>query len=815
MRSVHDAGPDRAAQRVLYQRGFAGFGEVQIRRFDLATDVEFLCDWVNRDYAYFWGLQGTSLDGVRSEYEGLLGRAAYDVLVGLVDGRPSFLLERYDPRHDELARFYSWNKGDCGVHFMVAPPLRVPRRNFTWFCYRTALDFVFSDARVQRVLVEPDIRNRKMFAICQRVGFRLGPVVDLPHKTAQLAFLSRDTHERTSLSNVVRKRSAMNHVDTPASPGLSVAHVNRDRWNRANRALVCKAIREFAHERLLVPRAIDTHADGWDLYELKNETAHYSFRARKLPLEHWWVDAESIRKHETRAEDGRAGNNASLDASLFIKEFRGDLGISPGSLPVYLEEILSTLHGAMYKMAKGNRTASQLVHADFQTIEQTMTEGHPGFVANNGRIGFDSGDYRAFAPEAGNSFPVLWLAGHKSKTVYAGTDDLPYDVLIAEELDEQTRTAFKETLTQQGVAPDDYYFFPVHPWQWFNKLSTVFASEIASQHLCCLGYGPDQYLAQQSIRTLYNVSNPHKRYAKSALSILNMGFMRGLPLYYLGTAPRVAAWLEEKLYSDPFIEETGFRMLSETASVSYVNPYFEEFGPHNDYNKMLATLWRESPSTVVPNGQTALTMAALLHVDDAGDAFLPELIQASGLSTTEWLGRYLRAYLTPLLHCFYGHDLVFMPHGENVILVMNEHVPVRSLMKDITEEAAILSPDVRLPDELSRMYVEVPEEMKTLSIFIDIFDGFFRFAAQILEEHASFPAVRFWRSVADCVRAYQARFPELRDKFDRYDLFAPRFTLSCLNRLQLRNNRQMIDLDEPVAKLQFAGDIDNPLAPHK
>ncbi len=50
------------------------------------------------------------------------------------------------------------------------------------------------------------------------------------------------------------------------------------------------------------------------------------------------------------------------------------------------------------------------------------------------------------------------------------------------------------------------------------------------------------------------------------------------------------------------------------------------------------------------------------------------------------------------------------------------------------------------------------------------------------------------------------------DKFLRYDVFAPSFTLSCLNRLQIRNHRQLIDLDEPVGRLQFVGTIENPLA---
>ncbi|WP_198511788.1 IucA/IucC family C-terminal-domain containing protein, partial [Bacillus subtilis] len=36
---------------------------------------------------------------------------------------------------------------------------------------------------------------------------------------------------------------------------------------------------------------------------------------------------------------------------------------------------------------------------------------------------------------------------------------------------------------------------------------------------------------------------------------------------------------------------------------------------------------------------------------------------------------YLTCYLSPLLHCFYQHDLVFMPHGENLIMLLENNVP--------------------------------------------------------------------------------------------------------------------------------------------
>src|SRR5690606_40618397 len=64
----------------------------------------------------------------------------------------------------------------------------------------------------------------------------------------------------------------------------------------------------------------------------------------------------------------------------------------------------------------------------------------------------------------------------------------------------------------------------------------------------------------------------------------------------------------------------------------------------------------------------------------------------------------------------------------------------------------------------------------------------------------------------EVTRAYQASVPELADRFAQYDLFAPEFALSCLNRLQLRDNRQMVDLADPSAALQLVGTLQNPLA---
>jgi siderophore synthetase component len=283
----------------------------------------------------------------------------------------------------------------------------------------------------------------------------------------------------------------------------------------------------------------------------------------------------------------------------------------------------------------------------------------------------------------------------------------------------------------------------------------------------------------------------------------------------MDSTPPISTWIKKVVGGDAFLQNLGFTLLCEVATVGYHNFYYERFGRTCAYNKMLAALWRESPASVMQPGQQLMTMAALLHVDFEGNALLPELIKASGKTASEWIRQYLRCYLTPLVHCFYQHDLVFMPHGENLILVMENQFPVKAIMKDITEEICVFNKGEDMPDKAKRICMEIPEDLKSLSILTDVFDCFFRFLNQILVAHCDFEEQEFWRLVAENLQEYQQAYPQLAEKFERYDLFASEFTLSCLNRLQLRNHKQMVDLADPVGNLQFVGTLQNPIAPYK
>ena len=176
------------------------------------------------------------------------------------------------------------------------------------------------------------------------------------------------------------------------------------------------------------------------------------------------------------------------------------------------------------------------------------------------------------------------------------------------------------------------------------------------------------------------------------------------------------------------------------------------------------------------------------------------------------MATYLRAYLRPLVHCLLAHDLAFMPHGENLVMVLRDHVPTRMVMKDIGEEVAVLS-DRPLPDEVARIRAVVTPDLAALAIHTDVFDGFLRHLGGILAEAGLLTGDAFWALVRDCIAGHAADHPELAPAAATYDLLREEFAHSCLNRLQLRNTLQMVDLADQAESLIFAGSLRNPAAP--
>lgn len=790
---------------------------ITLRAFDPDRDCKLLHQWVTQPYAAFWGMQDATLDEVHEAYFAL-DRSAHDqVYLGYCNGRPGFLLESYDPGYSALKEHYAVESGDKGMHILLAPrSVDLPEiSGFSMQVMMFAMAFLFDTEEVDRIVVEPDHRNDKIHRLNKRVGFFHTRKIQLPDKTALLGFCTYQQFLYAQRYQSMRKpvgSKSENLNDSLLSvlqPQTASTALTSTCLQHANRWLVRKAIAEFSHEKILIPQPLsDIRADQNTQYQLLSDDGKtsYEFSARIMALNHWSVDSESVTRVCESVE-------RSVSAVEFILDFRQSLGIPEDKLSIYIEEISSTLYSHMFKQNKHTLSAKALASADFQTIETSMMEGHPCFIANSGRIGFDTRDLLSYAPEAQVSTRLIWLGAHRQRAEFSADPSLDYETLVNAELDAATRESFSNQLRDMMLDPSDYLLIPVHPWQWFNKLSIVFSADIAEKYLVCLGYGDEHYLAQQSVRTFYNVSQPNRYYVKTALSVLNMGFTRGLSADYMRSTPAINHWLYQLVSQDKTLQASGFTVLKELAAAGYRLPAYEkERMGDNPFRKMLAALWRENPSAQLTRHERLMTMASLLHVDPQGNALIAGLIDASGMTVDHWMARYLDAYLVPIIHCFYRYKLVFMPHGENVILALENHVPRRIFMKDIGEEIYLQNSDLQVPPLVERILIDMPEEMELLAIFTDVFDCYFRFLAEILNRHCNYAETAFWSQVANCIKRYQAQHPELAERFEKYDVFAPTFALSCLNRLQLKNNLQMVDLTDPASALQLVGHLENPIA---
>ncbi|UJP40822.1 IucA/IucC family protein [Cellulomonas palmilytica] len=591
---------------------------------------------------------------------------------------------------------------------------------------------------------------------------------------------------------------------TPAAADPHPAdHLTPGHLAAAQRHLVAKALAEFTHERLLAPAR--DRAAGRDAFvvalDAPDGPVAYRFRARRLALEHWVIDAATLTRE-------RAGVPADLDVLELVLELQPLLRIPDDLLALYLEELSATLASAAYKRHRPGPPVAALLHADLATVEAAMTEGHPGFVANNGRIGFGVREHDAYAPEAARDVRLVWLAARRDRTHLALGGGLAEDTLYARELGAATLARFSARLRDLGLDPADYRYLPVHPWQWEHKVAVTFAPDVARRDLVLLGESDDAYRAQQSIRTFLNVTTPARDYVKTAVAIQNMGFLRGLSPAYMRATPAINDWVADLVHGDPELVACGVRVLREHASIGYTGDVYHRTPQPNAHRKMLAALWRESPVPLLRDGERAATMAALLHRDAHGDAYATAAVRASGLDPVDWLAAYLRVYLRPLVHCLRAHALAFMPHGENVILVLRDHVPVGAFLKDIGEEVAVMD-ERPLPPGVERVRAVVDPAERADAILVDVLDGVLRHLAGILVTDGVLTQDEFWGAVARCLDEHAADHPDLPADVD---VRVARFRHSCLNRLQLRNTLQMVDLTDQGGSFIYAGTLANPVA---
>jgi RimJ/RimL family protein N-acetyltransferase len=175
----------------VFHRDDARLGRFELRPVAPAEDAVLLHAWVTHPKSLFWLMQDADVADIEREYAQIAASGHHEAYLGLHEGRPGFLVEKYDPARSELAGRYQAEAGDVGMHFLTAPT-DMPVHGFTRAVLVTVMDFLFADPAARRIVVEPDVRNTAVHRLNAGVGFRIEHEVALTAKTACLSTCTRE-----------------------------------------------------------------------------------------------------------------------------------------------------------------------------------------------------------------------------------------------------------------------------------------------------------------------------------------------------------------------------------------------------------------------------------------------------------------------------------------------------------------------------------------------------------------------------------------------------------------------------------------------
>jgi RimJ/RimL family protein N-acetyltransferase len=179
---------------IVYAEKLPGLGELTLIRLDPAAHTELIHGWVRQPRNRFWGMADHTAAQVREIYQFVDGLDTHHAFLIRIDETPIGIFQTYRPEHDPVGECYPVRPGDFGIHLMLSPgDLVLPHLGSV--AIPALLRFALGDPAHLRLVAEPDVRNAKAVRRLERQGFALGPEIDLGHKRARLAFLTRERFE--------------------------------------------------------------------------------------------------------------------------------------------------------------------------------------------------------------------------------------------------------------------------------------------------------------------------------------------------------------------------------------------------------------------------------------------------------------------------------------------------------------------------------------------------------------------------------------------------------------------------------------------
>nr|WP_256558337.1 GNAT family N-acetyltransferase [Halobacillus sp. A1] len=155
------------------------------RPLDAGRDVELLYKWMHQKHiAPFW-----KLNLPLSEFKPWVHKSVEaehkDCYIGFYNGEPVCYLIAYSVEEDPIKDYYDYKKGDVGMHLLIGPHSCLNKEDGLSIV-RAMILFLFDRYDAERIIGEPDRRNRIVIPILKELGGEVLGRIQLPNKEAVL-----------------------------------------------------------------------------------------------------------------------------------------------------------------------------------------------------------------------------------------------------------------------------------------------------------------------------------------------------------------------------------------------------------------------------------------------------------------------------------------------------------------------------------------------------------------------------------------------------------------------------------------------------
>ncbi|HGH7175324.1 TPA: IucA/IucC family siderophore biosynthesis protein [Bacillus wiedmannii] len=503
------------------------------------------------------------------------------------------------------------------------------------------------------------------------------------------------------------------------------------------------------------------------------------------------IDSLVIRAQEEKQE--------IQSVSQFLEEVFRIVNVEQTKLDSFIHELEQTIFkDTIAQYERHNKV--KYTQKSYDDFESHLIDGHPYHPSYKARIGFQYRDNFQYGYEFMRPVKIIWIAAHKKYAAVGYENEVIYDNILKGEIGEHKLEAYMERIHSAGCDPNQYVFIPVHPWQWENFIIPNYANHIQDKNIIYLGKSEDDYCAQQSMRTLRNVTNPKRPYVKLSLNILNTSTLRTLKPYSVASAPAISNWLNDVVSDDPYLrDESQIILLNEFSSVTYDTNENAVYGS-------LGCIWRESVHNHLDEQEDAVPFNGLYAKEKDGTPVIDAWLNKYGIEN--WLRLLIQKAIIPVVHLVVEHGIALESHGQNMILVHKEGLPVRIALKDFHEGLEFYRPFLKemnkCPDftNMHKTYANGKMndffEMDRIECLQEmVLDALFLFnvgeLAFVLADEYDWKEESFWIIVVEEIENHFRKYPQLKDRFESIQLYTPTFYAE-----QLTKRRLYMDMESLV-----------------